>query len=156
MRVILLVLLSLFMTKAAAIHAQEAPASAQDTWSIGMHLVSWHSNPAGCYPLKECNDINPGVSVTWDGWLGGVYRNSLDKVTVYAGRSYALATVGPVTALVGVALATGYRVLPVVPVITPALSVRLATHWRAQVLWLPRMGRVNDTNVLHLMIVRLF
>jgi len=156
MRVILFAFMVMAMALAAPVHAQDAQTPPQDDWAIGEHLVSWHSNPKGCYPLKACNDFNPGLSITWDGWLGGAYYNSLKRLTVYAGRSFVLAQAGPVTALVGGVLATGYRITPFVPVITPAVAVTLSRHWRAQVLWIPRVGTINPTNVLHLMLVETF
>jgi hypothetical protein len=64
--------------------------------TIGLHLVSVHVPGAGL------QDINPGIYV-YDraGFTAGVFRNSVDRTSVYAGWSYDVTpfkfTVGAIT-----------------------------------------------------------
>jgi hypothetical protein len=68
--------------------------------TIGLHLVSAH------VPAQDWhNNVNPGVYVTTpDGYTAGVYRNTLDRTTFYAGRAF---TYGAFSLALGVA--SGYQ-----------------------------------------------
>lgn len=99
---------------AADVHAQT---------TVGVHLASLHA------PAREHNNINPGVYVRSEaGWMAGAYYNSQRRMTVYAGREWALG--GPWA--VQTALATGYTYAPIVPVV--GLTYSIGGGWRVTAL----------------------
>jgi hypothetical protein len=124
------------------------PAFARDDASItvGLHAASKH------LPKYEWQSgFNPGVYVrTSAGWTAGVYRNTLARTTLYAGRTWSN-VLGPIDVMA--AAATGYSLAPLVPLVVA--SVELApTSWPV----VPRLsaGRGADSWVLHLSIERSF
>lgn len=55
----------------AAQHADAQTGLTPTGWTIGMHTLSWHSEPG-------YNNFNPGFYLrSPDGWQGGLYRNSI-------------------------------------------------------------------------------
>lgn len=60
------------------------PAVASDL-HYNIHLGSVHINAE-----QEYNERNPGLGIDYRTWIAGVYRNSLDNVSVYAGKSFEL------------------------------------------------------------------
>jgi hypothetical protein len=68
--------------------------------TIGVHLASVH---VPSEPWQQ--NFNPGVyAMTDDGWTAGVYRNTIDRTSVYAGKAF---TYGPFSLVVGVV--SGYQ-----------------------------------------------
>jgi hypothetical protein len=126
------------------------------TDAFGMHLGSWHSNQDACFGQirADCNNANPGGYLRRDGWVVGGYYNSIKRPTVYAGRIWELGSRGRLSFDLGAVLATGYEAAPVVPLATPTVGLELGKGWRARVLYLPRVGDVSPTHVLHLSIER--
>jgi hypothetical protein len=85
--------------------ATATPARASDGLQVervGVNLYSQHA------PAMRAlyHDNTPGVyAVTADGWGAGVYRNSVQRISVHADRTWQL--IGPVSATLGVV--SGYR-----------------------------------------------
>lgn len=67
--------------------------------TVGVHVASVHSKEN-----SQFNNDNWGAYIQKDGWLGGIYRNSIHRNTFYAGRTIEY---GPF-ALAG-GLMTGYQ-----------------------------------------------
>ena len=106
------------------------PAAAAEP-TIGVHLVSWHSNPDACrgYINGPCNNTNPGLYVrTSGGWVAGGYYNSVERPTVYVGRSWTLAERGRASLDVAALAATGYPAAPVIPLVTPTAAWATSTR----------------------------
>lgn len=120
--------------------------------AIGLHLASWHSDP-------RFSGVNPGVYAQTDcGVVAGAYRNSERRLTVYAGWSFDPDD-SPVWA--SAAIATGYgppegKARPVTPIAMVGLKRDLGARLRVRVGYVPRLGRFNQTHVVHLMIERRF
>jgi len=120
--------------------------------AIGLHLVSWHSqegytgtNP-GVYAKSEC-----GVTV-------GAYRNSEARLTVYGAYTLDPPKL-PVWASVGVA--TGYgpqygEARPLTPVFIVGLKSPQFSGYRFRLGYIPKLGQMNNTHVLHLMLEKEF
>lgn len=124
---------------AAALLAAFRPADAQ---VLGLHTASRH------LPTYEWqNNDNPGLYLrTASGFTIGAYRNTINRPTVYLGRTYQ-DVLGPFD--LTVAGATGYKVSVVSPLVVA--SVELAPRTWARV---PRLSvaRGPDSWVVHLSI----
>lgn len=145
-------LLSLALAFPLIAQGEETASAAPRVTAIGVHVGSWHSNPAACYVDSggPCNNDNPGGYVRLDNkWVVGGYYNSVERPTVYAGRIWDVGAKGPVSLALGGVLATGYH-YPIVPLVTPVVSLRLTDRWQARVLYLPRLPRFNPTHVASL------
>lgn len=130
-----------------------APAFAQ-VQAVGVHTVSWHSNGDACRADtggRACNNTNPGAYVRLaDGWVAGGYHNSVNKPTFYVGRSWSIAQRGRASLEVAALAATGYPVADVVPLITPTVALRVTDRGAVRLSYLPRLGKWNETHVVHL------
>lgn len=109
--------------------------------AIGIHLTSWHSTPGynafnpGLYARAEC-----GIQV-------GGYYNSERRFTAYA--SYLIERRDfPVFAAVGAATGYGPAVVPMA-----TAGVRLGGF---RLIYIPKLGNVNDTHVFHIAFERRF
>jgi len=73
---------------------------------IGLNIGTYHIDRNAGF-----QEFNPGVYATCDGWVAGVYRNSVNRISVHAGKVF---SIGPIESEVG--LVTGYpkRVMPFV------------------------------------------
>jgi hypothetical protein len=152
----LVLIVSTFTTTpaaAAGLHPDAAqPRHPLEPVRVGFHAGSWHSNRSACESagLAECRQYNPGAYVqTAGGWLVGGYQNSVDRSTFYAGRILWHAQRGPLSLDLAGVLATGYPAAKVVPLVTPTLGIRIAPRVALQVGYLPRLGKINETHVLH-------
>lgn len=149
----LALILSTLTATAAGLHPDAAqPRPALEPVRVGFHAGSWHSNRAACESagLAQCRQYNPGLYVqTAGGWLVGGYQNSVDRPTFYAGRILWHAQRGPVSIDLAGVLATGYPAAKLVPLVTPTVGLRVSPRVALQVGYLPRLGRVNPTHVLH-------
>lgn len=109
------------------------------TCALILHLASYHFGA----PMQE---INPGAGIRCNGYTSGAYRNSYNRMTIYAGRDFTRC-LGEVCAGVKAVLATGYR-YDVTPVAVPVVS------WKAiELVGLPRIGNVSKTPFVGLSIV---
>lgn len=149
----LALILSTLTATAAGLHPDAAqPRHPLDPVRVGFHAGSWHSNRAACLSagLEQCRQNNPGAYIqTAGGWLLGGYQNSVNKPTFYAGRILWRAQRGPVSLDLAGVLATGYPAAKLVPLVTPTLGIRVSRRVALQIGYLPRLGRVNPTHVLH-------
>lgn len=115
--------------------------------AIGLHLASWHSLPG-------FEGVNPGAYVRTEcGWQAGLYRNSEDRFTVYAGKVWDMKRL-PLWG--SVALATGYRELPVTPIAMAGIRVRLPGRLNLRVGYIPRIHGLNEPHVIHAAIEKEF
>jgi hypothetical protein len=131
---------------------------------VGIHTVSWHSNPDACTGFaagKQCQNWNPGVYFrrnTLAGspdWVAGTYYNSVQRQTVYAAAVLPLVTLGNRVRLeIAGGLATGYQ-YAIVPIVMPSARVQFDKRDAMTVGWIPRAGRFNESHVLHLTFSRL-
>lgn len=143
-------------------------ATAAHAQTFGLHLVSVHV-PA----RAQQNNVNPGIYVmTENGFTAGVYRNTLNRISVYAGIT---AEAGPFAITLGAS--TGYQRRRITvdcgdrklincweeegssnaflqPFLSP--SVRLPEVFGAtpRLSYIPGIG--NSTSVLHLSVERRF
>lgn len=89
------------------------------------HLASRHTSK------QELNEANPGISYRHgiDSLsvfvVGGYYRNSYDKTSVYAGIGKTFFSVGPVAFTLVSGAATGY-----IETLTPALIPEISIHYK--------------------------
>jgi len=143
---------------------------------VGVHLASWHSEKTAVG--EEYNNSNPGMYVVADnGLTAGFYRNSLsDKALVnctykfksigqtrayrscnehreerwssYVGYTANTEVVENVQAEVTVGLITGYPIAKVLPFVTP--SIRIGGDTAVRISYMPPVGKIMNTHVLHL------
>ena len=118
-------------------------------WAIGLHLATYHAAPSYTVPdgsIRQYQGSNPGVYVVSpEGLTAGVYRNSRDRTSVYAGWSYRSPhPYGDWGLTLGAA--TGYDTPGgVTPMVVPSVRlgpVRLAVF--------PKVQRRNQTAAVHL------
>lgn len=120
--------------------------------AIGLHLVSWHDEPG-------YNNTNPGVYVKSEcGLTAGVYKNSFSRVSVYGAYSYDPPKL-PFWASAG--FATGYAKIPgtnfrLSPIAIVGLKSPQYKGYLFRVGYIPKIGGVNNVNVVHLMIEKAF
>lgn len=122
-----------------------ARADAQTT--VGLHAASHH------WPARDYSNINPGAYVrTTEGWTAGFYRNSLRRVSVYAGRTFST-QLGVVEASITLGAISGYdRRVPLLAVPSVAVPVGAA---RVRLAVVPRAEK-EGAAVLHLSVERSF
>lgn len=103
--------------------------------TLGLHLGSVH------VPARDYNNVNPGVYYIADnGFTAGTYYNSIRNQSVYAGYTW---DYGRFRLTAGVV--TGYR-YKVAPMLAP--SIKLGHGF--SLLYLPRIGKLNDSHVFHI------
>ena len=78
---------------------------------LGLHLATAHVDPG-------MQNVNPGVYAICDGFIAGVYRNSIGGTTAYAGYRWDITPTIGLTAAIG----GGYGKGPVIGVI-PSLQL---------------------------------
>lgn len=84
------------------------------------------------------NSNNVGIGLmNPDGWLGGVYKNSLGDTSAYAGKHWEKNLAGPVNMGLTVAGVTGYPKAAVVPAVLPELSADLPDRQKLALLLIP-------------------
>jgi len=101
--------------------------------AITLHLASVHLT-AGDY-----NEFNPGIGVSCGQYHAGIYRNSIRRTTIYAGRSWEWCR-GPACAGVLLVAASGYKSPVVAPL--PMISIG-GGSWRLVMVAAPRV--VDDS-----------
>lgn len=90
------------------------PASAT---TVGVHVATYHLNRDAGF-----NEINPGLYVQHIGWTAGAYRNSIRRVSAYAG--YTFTRVGGTPADLTVGAVSGYLPAPVIPMLVPSIKLK--------------------------------
>jgi len=70
---------------------------------VGVHTFSVHA------PQRAQRNDNLGVFVAADGWRAGIYRNSHDRTSVYAAKSFDLISGRYGSLSAGLGLASGYQ-----------------------------------------------
>ncbi len=121
--------------------------------AIGLHLASIHSHtPTNKVYGPEYNNNNPGVYVQTEcGLTVGAYYNSLGRLSTHVGFTVDI----PHTPLfVSGGVATGYYA-PVIPMGMVGLRADRGPV-RMRIGYIPKVGKINDTHVVHLMIERRF
>jgi hypothetical protein len=89
---------------------------------------------------KDFNEINPGIGyMTKDGWGGGVYKNSYNRPSFYAGKEMRYPVNGLLDAALTLGAVTGYPAKDVLPMVLPSLIGKLGQHEMALMLQ-PPMG----------------
>jgi hypothetical protein len=83
--------------------------------AIGVSIASYHFDRD--IPYQE---INPGVYAICDKWTAGVYRNSFNDLSVFAGYSLEL---GPFSIALGVVTGYGRYGKSVQPLIFPSVKI---------------------------------
>lgn len=134
-----LLILSLALSASLAI-AQDA--------TIGFHIGSQHLGKANDY-----NNVNPGLYGKYKGWTGGVFYNSIERVSVYGGYTFESPQWNKLSVAATVGLITGYRdgARPY-PMLVPSLAWEhgfLGSGSTLRLMYLPPVRNV-ETHVLHL------
>jgi hypothetical protein len=117
--------------------------------AIGLHLASYHSDrPTRQDVVTEYNNVNPGLYVKSEcGLMAGVYRNSIERTSVYLGYAYEPRGL-PV--FVSAAVSTGYYDT-VTPIVMAGVKIG-----QFRIGYIPKFSKMNDTHVVHLMFERKF
>jgi hypothetical protein len=91
--------------------------------AVGVHQVSIHSQKyqAHTMPRETWNNVNPGIYIHHDNWVGGVYYNSERRTSVYAGYAYPVTDYFDLVA----GVVTGYRGYTLAPILIPSLHLPL-------------------------------
>jgi len=78
---------------------------AQAQTTVGIHLISHH------FPQRDYqHNVNPGVYVrTENGFTAGVYRNTLNRTSVYAGLTLERSLTDSISVAITGGAITGYR-----------------------------------------------
>ena len=117
--------------------------------TLGIHLVSWHDKPG-------YNNDNPGLYLkTKEGYLIGTVKNSEGNQSYYAGRVFDYPLTRRVTGSLTVGVISGYKVSPIMPLVTPSISVRVNPIDSLRVSYLPRVNK-SGSHALHLSFERRF
>jgi hypothetical protein len=115
-----------------------APAAAD---TVGYHLVSAH------IPAKDYNNINPGIYYRLDeGVVGGVYRNSFKRASVYVGYTWLYKDFGLTLGAV-----TGYK-NSVQPLLVPTVALYTHRDYTLRLAFIPQVEKRIGSHVLHLVL----
>lgn len=99
-------------------------------------MMSYHFDRS-----KDFNEQNVGLGyMSENGLLGGVYNNSYNKPSVYAGKNFSYPLNGLLSAGVTVGGVTGYPAAPVLPMIVPELSANLGDDTKLALMLEPPLG----------------
>ena len=111
--------------------------TAQDRW-LHVSGVSWHDQPG----FQQQNWGAGWETRTGNNWsvAVGAYRNSLDRTSVYGLAKYHWIKGDRWQVNINAGLVTGYRAMPVVPVVLPELCVT----WVCALV-IPRVGQNQAT-----------
>lgn len=94
------------------------------------------------------NEAHPAIGyVAPSGWGGGVYKNSLGKTSVYAGKEFRWPLNGLLDAGLQVGGVTGYPMAPIVPAILPGLIGKLGDH-ELSLMLMPPAGKHTSGGVV--------
>lgn len=99
-------------------------------------MMSYHFDRS-----KDFNEQNPGLGyMSEGGLLGGMYRNSYSKPSVYAGKQFSTPINGLLSAGLTVGGVTGYPAAPVLPMVVPELSANLGDSTKVALMLEPPVG----------------
>lgn len=90
--------------------------TAQADTTIGVHVATYHLNRDA-----DFNEFNAGLYVVRAGWTAGAYRNSIRRVSTYAGYTHNRVFGTPVDVTVGAV--SGYLPAPVIPMLVPSIKL---------------------------------
>lgn len=112
--------------------------------TMGLHIASAHEHGG-------FNGVNPGVYVRLDsGWTAGIYRNSMERTSVYAGFTLETGT-RPLSAAITLGCITGYNA-SVTPLVVPSVAYHFGSN-AVRVGFIPRPpGLGGASSALHLMV----
>jgi hypothetical protein len=117
--------------------------------TLGLHLVSWHDKPG-------YNNTNPGLYLkTEKGYLLGTVKNSESTQSYYAGRVFDYPINPRVIGSLTVGIISGYKASPILPLVTPSISVRVNFIDSIRVSYLPKVNK-HGSHALHLSLERRF
>ena len=92
----------------------------------------------------DFNEANPGIGYRHDnGLLGGVYKNSYGKTSVYAGKNWQVPVGGLLNAGVTVGGVTGYPAGKVLPMLVPEINAKTGDVTWALMLQPPVGGKTK-------------
>jgi len=122
---------------------------------VGLHMFSYHDK-------KGYNNSNPGLYVKYGSWTFGTYHNSLKKNSTYFGYTFELPLkdkfVDSLDLTVGVI--TGYPQkignTKLSALVAPSARIDLTEKTSLRVIYIPRIKRYNDVNIVHLSFERKF
>ena len=146
-RLVVIILLALLAGVSPHSRALAAP-------TVGIHLHTWHPDRMGCAVWDQefytsgrwdwwetrCRDETPGVYIRGERWIGGLYRNSIGKNSVYFGRTWRVRQFGPMTVDTTIFAVTGYGRYPVRPSAAIALGFPLTERVKLQIIPIPPLG----------------
>jgi hypothetical protein len=158
-----LLLIALFAPRYAIAGDAAVRAPSLSVSHIGVHLHTFHSNQInacarwqngwdGWAPYEhDCTDSTPGVYMRLNGrWLIGYYRNSIQRDSFYAGRTFTLVDRGWVQVELTAGLLSGYKPGRVGPLLLPAVSFPISERTRFQVVPIPKIPGKHGPAALHL------
>jgi hypothetical protein len=117
--------------------------------TLGIHLVSWHDKPG-------YNNDNPGLYLqTQKGYLLGTVKNSENAQSFYAGKVFDYPLTPRVSGSLTVGVISGYKASPIMPLVTPSVSVHLNYTDSLRVSYLPRVNK-SGSHALHMSFERKF
>lgn len=109
--------------------------------TVGVHLVSQH------FPSSGYNNLNPGLYYKMDeGPIGGFYRNSLGRTSVYAGYAWNYGRIDITTGVV-----TNY-LRAVQPLLVPSVALFKYEGFTTRLAFIPQVEKRIGSHVLHLMV----
>lgn len=100
--------------------------------TLSLHLASVH------FGGGDWNEQNVGIGINYAGYHVGTYRNSMDRQSVYAGRSLTRCA-GPWCAGGALMIVTGYSDGPI---IAPVPIVSIGNGYRVQLIGTPSIAGV--------------
>lgn len=110
--------------------------------TVGAHIGSWHSEPG-------FNNVNPGLYAQADnGGTAGIYRNSVRKVSTYAGWTFEKQLGESVTVSATVGAITGYPAAKLLPMVIPSIKVKLFDEVSARVIIIPMVNPKQCAHVV--------
>jgi hypothetical protein len=130
-----------FWAAVVSVSCAPQPAAAQ---TLGLHTISAHASGG-------MNNFNPGAFIrSADGYTLGGYWNSERRLSLYAGRSFTVASHGPLSADITLGAITGYRAAPVLPLAVPSLAWRYAPRSAVRLAVIPPLPIKGASAVAHL------
>ena len=117
--------------------------------TLGIHLVSWHDKPG-------FNNTNPGLYLkTQEGYLVGTVKNSENAQSYYAGKVFDYPLTRKVSGSLTVGVISGYKASPLLPLVTPSVSIRVNPSDSLRVSYLPKVNKAGS-HALHMSFERRF
>ena len=112
-------------------------------WDVGLHTFSLHQHGS------KLSNFDPGVYARYDGWTGGVFRNSYRRMSVYGGYTFETST-APWSAALTVGAVTGYPAASVMPLAVPSVAFKFGDN-SVRLGFVPKPPSHGTSASLHLM-----